>query len=102
MNYNIFRKLVIVPFWALHKLADKLGDPPEGVEVIGIGMSARSGSTLLIQMFNKVPRTVALSEPAALVHAHEWFNRGIISNEEYPKLLRSLIRVQLKPIHNVS
>lgn len=91
-----------MPFWALHKLADDLGDPPENVDIIGIGMSARSGSTLLTQMFNRVPRTVAMSEPWALVHIHEWFNRGIISKGEYTKLLRSLLRVQFKPIHNVS
>ncbi len=57
-QYVLAQELVIMPIWALHKLADELPDPGEdGREVIALTNTARSGSTLLCQMFHKLPRT---------------------------------------------
>ncbi len=51
------KKLIIMPLWSYHRLADELGDPPRGKEVFIIFNTARCGSTLLCQMFNKLPNT---------------------------------------------
>ena len=101
-QYLEAKKLVLVPLWALHQLSEEAGDPPKDCEIIGIGMSARSGSTLLTQMFNKLPDTIAMSEPWSLLHAHKWYNKGYFPKKDYPTLIRALLRLQFKKIHNVS
>ncbi len=99
-QYTECRKLVLVPHWAVVRLSESMGDPV-GREVIGYGMSARSGSTLICQMFNKLPDTVAICEPWALYHAHKLFMTGFIRKDTYPLFLQALLRLQFKKMHEV-
>ena len=76
------------------QVSDEVGDP-EG-QVIILGNTARCGSTLLCQMFSKIPNTRVMSEPWALAHLHSMFQRDKIGTEENRRLIRAVIRVQLK------
>ncbi len=52
-------------------------------------------------MLNKLPDTVSMSEPWALYYAHVQYHKGHITPEEYPRIVRGLLRVQLKPFSKV-
>lgn len=65
-------------------------------ELIFIGMTGRCGSTLLCQMFNKLPKTTVMSEPWALLHAREWYHKGSFARNQYEKLVGSLAKLLLK------
>jgi hypothetical protein len=56
-QYMVAEELIFIPLWAFHQLADELGDPPQSKQVFIIANTARCGSTLLCQIFNKLPNT---------------------------------------------
>ncbi len=93
-------KLVMVPHWAFFRLAEEAGDPA-GRDIIGFGMTARSGSTLLVSMFSKLPDTVAISETRGLHTAHSLYNRGQIDKKKYPTLIKAVLRLQFKKLNKV-
>ncbi len=93
-QYLETKKLVIMPIRSFHKLADELGDPE--VPVAMTAMTTRCGSTLLTQMFNRVPGTRAMSEPWATVNIHELRCTGSITADESCRLIRSAIRLHCK------
>lgn len=57
-------RLVRLPLYAFHELADKTGDPP--ARLVIIMFPPRSGSTLLCQMFEATQKCVTLAEPSIL------------------------------------
>ncbi len=93
-HWMLPKKLVILPIASFHRLADELGDPK--VPIIAAAMTARCGSTLLVQLFNKVPNTRAMSEPTATCDIHGLRGSGKITPDESVKLLRSAMRLQCK------
>ncbi len=93
-HWELSKKLVILPIASFHRLADELGDPK--VPVIAAAMTARCGSTLLVQLFNKVPNTRAMSEPNATCDIHGLRGSGKITPEESVRLLRSALRLLCK------
>ena len=56
-------RLIRLPISSFLRLADRLVDP---ANVTFISMIGRSGSTMLIQMFEQTGEVVAISEPSAL------------------------------------
>ncbi len=93
-QYLEAKKLVVVPIESFHKLAEKVGDPK--VPVIFMGTTHRSGSTLLVQMFNRVPGTRPMSEPSATKNIHDLRVDGYISAKESLVFLKSAIRLHCK------
>ncbi len=90
-------QLVLMPLTSLYKLADKVGDPTkDGRKVAILGMTARCGSTFVAQMMARVPNCRVMSEPFTFVHAHAHYMQGHYSEEEYKRLLRSIMWVQCK------
>ena len=63
-------------------------------------MTARCGSTLLGQIMSRTPKTCAISEPWSFVHVHRHLVARIISEAEYKRLLRSVVRLQCKRVHS--
>ena len=53
-------------------------------------------------MFDKLPETVAMSEPWALFHAHIQYSKGFVPREDYPDLIKGLLRLQFKAMRRVS
>ncbi len=88
------KQLVIMPIKSFHRLANELGDPK--VPVAMMAMTTRCGSTLLTQMFNRVPGVRAYSELWATGNIHELRCTGNITPEESRRLLKSAIRLQCK------
>lgn len=54
-----------------------------------------------LKMFNKLPDTVAMSEPWGLYYTHLQYRRGGISEEDYPRMVRAVLRLQFKPFKKV-
>ena len=48
----------------MFRLAEEVGDP--ALPVVMVNMTTRCGSTLLVQMMNRVPGTRAMSEGGSL------------------------------------
>ena len=110
-NYNVYQigkipfaflaqylkseKLLIVDFATLHKIAESL-ESPQG-NCILINNTARCGSTLLCQIFKRVPNTSVQSEPWALTYIHRMFNEKKISWNEHKALIESFVKLQFKP-----
>ncbi len=85
------RRLVLLPARFLHRLAEEAGDPSARVAVIN--MTARCGSTLCSQLFNRVPSVRSMSEPFALLDIHHMYRTGRIGREENARLVRSAMRL---------
>jgi hypothetical protein len=62
-QYEQCKKLLFLPISSLYMLAEELGDPK--VHVVINHMTTRCGSTLLSQMFHRLPVVRVLSEPWA-------------------------------------
>ncbi len=93
-QFTIVKQLVVLPIRSFHKLAESIGDPKFPVAIVA--MTARCGSTLLVQMFSKVPGTRVLSEPNATVGIHEMRTQNKISPKESKALLKSALRLTCK------
>ena len=94
-QYNLAKKLVIMPHSSFNRLAAEIEDLKEN-KVTFVNMTARCGSTLLSQIMSKIPKTRSMSEPWALVHIHRHFRCGLISMPEYKRLARSAVRLLCK------
>ncbi len=93
-QWKVVEKLLIMPIASFHRLADEVGRPK--VPVITAGMTARSGSTLLVQIFNKVPKTRVISESFSTKYTHEMRAEGKITAEESRRMLRSTMILKCK------
>ncbi|XP_046570973.1 uncharacterized protein LOC124279214 [Haliotis rubra] len=89
-------KVYTIPVEAFHRLADETGDPQ--VPVIWLSSTGRCGSTLLSQVFEKVPGTIAIGEPEALISVTTLSKLETCPEEEVLKLLQSVIRLQCKTL----
>ena len=78
-----------------HTLADSIGDPI--IPVIWLSNIGRCGSTMLCQVFEKVPGTVVLSEPDAPLNLCEMQSLNQVSDKEYNSISRSTVRILCKP-----
>ena len=77
-----------------HALAKRLGNP--SVPVIWISHTARCGSTLMCQVFEKVPGTLLLSEPDAPTNIDFMQKLKVVSESERDELMISIIRFLCK------
>ncbi len=77
-----------------HRMADEHGVPRVKVGITL--MTARSGSTLLNQIMNRVPGTRSLSEPHAVSNLWYLFSDGTIDFEEVRKRARGAVIVLAK------
>ena len=76
-------------------LADKIGDP--NVPVIWMSNTGRCGGTMLTQMFESVPGTLAIDQPDAPTNLHFLYESYKLNNEDYREILKSIIRILCKP-----
>ena len=76
-------------------LAEKIGDPT--VPVIWISNTGRCGGTLLCQVFESVPGTLAIQEPDPPTNVHYLNEGNTIEDSEFGIMLKSMIRVMCKP-----
>ena len=88
------RQHIRMPISVFHKLSDEMGDPKVKVGIAV--MTARSGSTLLSQIMNRVPGTRSLSEPHPIGNLWYLFRDGTIDWEELRRRLRGAIRLLAK------
>ncbi len=93
-QYDMAKKLIIMPLDDFFELGEKVGDPK--VDVSLVQYTARCGSTLIAQMMAKIPNTRSMSDPMCLVRLEECYNFGYYSWDTYKKLLRAGIRLHCK------
>ena len=89
--------MVIIPLNHFHRLAAEVGDPK--TKVACIHMTARCGSTLLSQVFNRVPKVKVLVEPFVTADIQRHYINNRWSTAETNKIIQSSVRLLLKPIH---
>ena len=78
-----------------YTLADSICDPT--VPVIWLSNIGRCGSTMLCQVFEKVPGNLVLSEPDAPLKVCDMQSLDKVSVKEYNNIIRSMVRVLCKP-----
>ena len=76
-------------------LAEKIGDPK--VPVVWMSNTGRCGGTMLCQVFESVPSTLAIHGPDPPFNVHTLHETNAIQNSEYEILLQSIIRIMCKP-----
>ena len=74
-QFFMANELIIISHETLHKLADEMNWSQNDNELILINNTGRCGSTLLCQMFGKLPNTNVMSEPWGLLYPHRLLNR---------------------------
>ena len=97
-QYLKSEKLLIVDHATLHRMAEQLNSPQGNC--ILINNTARCGSTLICQLFNRVPNTLVQSEPWALTYIHRLYNEKQIGWKEHLALIESFVKLQFKPIQS--
>ena len=69
-QFNLCSELIRMPIESFLKLSDQIGDPK--AKLVILSNTGRCGSTLLTQLFEDLPHTVAISEPEAfMAFTHE-------------------------------
>ena len=76
-------------------LAEKVGDPK--VPVIWMSNTGRCGGTMLCQVFESVPGTLAIHEPDPITNVHFMNENNTLQASEYGILLKSMVRIMCKP-----
>ena len=78
--------LIRIPLESFTQLAANVGDPPPNTKFVLLSNTGRCGSTLLTQLFEQLPNTVAISEPEVLM---EFSHNNTF--DEFPKAKQSLL-----------
>ena len=94
-QFDHSKNVIKMPIGAFHALAEKIGQP--SVPAIWLSQTGRCGSTLLCQVFEKVPGTLIISEPDAPAHIDNMQQMKTISESERNQLVVSTVRVLCKP-----
>ena len=81
-----------------HTLSESIGDP--NVPVIWISNIGRCGSTILCQVFERVPGTLVLSEPDTPLKVCDMQTLNIVTELEYNNIVMSMVRIICKPYPN--
>ncbi len=87
-----------MPISSFHRLCEDCGNPK--VQIAVCVMTARSGSTLLNQIINRVPRTRSLSEPMSFNILWYMFRTGTLDWEEVRRRLKGAIKMLAKTSPN--
>ena len=94
-QYLKSEQLLIVDHATAHKMAEQLNSPQGNC--ILVNNTARCGSTLICQIFKRVPNTLVQSEPWALTYIHRLYNEKQIGWKEHLALIESFVKLQFKP-----
>ena len=94
-QYFNAKNVIKMPISDFVSLADNIGDPT--VPVIWISNTGRCGGTMLTQMFESVPGTLAIDQPDAPTNLHILRDCNKIDDDDYKVILKSIIRVLCKP-----
>lgn len=92
MYINQFKhasELIRMPIESFLKLADQVGDPK--AKLVILSNTGRCGSTLLTQLFEELPHTVAISEPEVLMA----FTHEETFDDESPQRKLELLKVRV-------
>ena len=79
-------------------LAEKIGDPT--VPVVWMSSTGRCGGTMVCQMFETVPGTIAIHEPDSPSHVYHMHGNNRV--KKYEAILKSMIRIMCKPRQGVT
>jgi len=93
-QYDLCSQLVVMKHHTFHRLAEKC--QINAKHVIVMHMIQRSGSTLLCQMFGKLPNTIAYSEPYMFKYLLYFRSKGLMSKEKAEKLALDYIKLLCK------
>ena len=86
-QYEHAKRLIVLPFFAFHKLAAEVGDPVK--KIVWMSGTGRCGSTLVSQIFEN-------SEPNVITQVVNLCWYGEITLETHDKLLQSSVRLMCK------
>ena len=86
-QFKLCSELIRMPIESFLRLAEEIGDP-KGKLVI-LSNTGRCGSTLLTQLFEELPSTVAISEPEVLMA----FTHESKFDSETPKRKQEILQV---------
>jgi hypothetical protein len=89
------RRLIQVPFAALHRLADEIAIDP--ARLILIYSTGRCGSTLVSRAFQAIPGVDSLSEPDVFTQMLGTWGPDDLDGDEQAALLRSCTLMQCAP-----
>ncbi|XP_052091811.1 uncharacterized protein LOC127728464 [Mytilus californianus] len=87
--------LITMPLPAFHKIAHDLGNPR--VPIIWISNTGHCGSTMLVQMFAKLPGMLVMNSPDVLTTLAFLEKNNNFEKGEYEQLLPGAIRILCKP-----
>ena len=76
-------------------LADKIGDPT--VPIMWMSNTGRCGGSILTQMVESVPGTLAINQPDSPTNLYFLREYNQINDDDYKVILKSIIRILCKP-----
>ncbi|KAK2144513.1 hypothetical protein LSH36_749g00002 [Paralvinella palmiformis] len=88
-------RVVVLPIESFYRLADEFGDPKG--KLVFIMNTARCGSTLLSQIYEKTDEFLSLSEPTGINCLRRFVGHEDDASVQYHA--RAIIRVLCKPTH---
>ncbi|XP_071108778.1 uncharacterized protein [Haliotis cracherodii] len=88
-------KMITMPLASFHKIASDVGDPR--TRVVWLSSTDHCGSSLLAQVFSRVPGMMVILEPDAITKLGFLWKYDILKKGEYEQLLASAVRLLCKP-----
>ena len=84
-------KVIKMPIKDFVSLAEKIGDPT--IPVVWMSSTGRCGGTMVCQMFETVPGTIAIHEPDPPSHLNHLYGNNKFKKSEYEAILQSMVRI---------
>ena len=81
-------------------IAEEIGDPT--VPIIWMSNTGRCGGTMLCQVFESVPGTLAIHEPDSITNLHFLNKINTFEEDQYEAILKSIIQFMCRPRHGVT
>ena len=90
------KRMYIMPISSFHRLAEKVGGPHK--PLILLGNTARCGSTLVCQFFEKTGKILTLSEPTSFDTLSMYLTEKTLEPEKLDRFIVNAMRLLCKPV----
>ena len=88
-------RVITMPLASFHKIASDVGNPK--IPVIWLSSTGHCGSTLLSNMFRRIPGMAIIAEPDVITTLGFLWKNKSLQQGEYEQLLASAVRLLCKP-----
>ena len=92
-QFKYCTQIIRIPLDFFIQLGNQVGGPPNNLKMVLLSNVGRCGSTLLTQLFEQMPKTVAISEPEVFMEFTHSRTFDHVPKERYQELLKCCVNL---------